>query len=461
MAVKEAGKARLSRRELEVAALVAEGLTNREIAQRLFISERTADGHLEHIREKLGVNSRAQIAAWVVEKSQEALVAKARADATAAPRPIRARWPVSLLRAAIAALALTALIIVGVVTYGRVSTSALPRGPLISTFAGNSSSYFVGGYTGDYGPAASAQLYQPLGIAVSHDTVYIADWGNRVIRKVDSQGVITTVAGGGSADFIDGANATSIKLPAPTAVAVAPDGTVFFGSYGGPGPVLFRLDHLSVHVVPLPASSIPLQNVWGLAIDSRGDLYIADQGSNTVRRLTPDGSLSTYAGMGQAGFAGDYAAATGALLDHPSGLAFDDAGNLFIADQGNNRIRKVDHETGIITTVAGSGESYGFSGDGGPAAQAELSLPAGIAVHNGSLYIADTGNNRVRQVSPTGVIRTLAGVGKTGFSGDGGPAIEAMLFGPWDLGLDSLGRLLVTDSGNNRVRTIRLPRNQQ
>lgn len=140
----------------------------------------------------------------------------------------------------------------------------------------------------------------------------------------------------------------------------------------------------------------------------------------------------------------------------PTGLALDAAGNLFIADQGNNRIRRVDRETGIIITVAGSDDLYGFAGDNGPAIRAKLSLPSGVAAGNGWIYIADTGNNRVRQVSPSGVITTLAGTGDSGFTGDGGPALEARFFGPWGLGLDGVGTLLVADSGNNRVRSIHL-----
>lgn len=185
-------------------------------------------------------------------------------------------------------------------------------------------------------------------------------------------------------------------------------------------------------------------------------MYIADRAANTVRRLGADSSLSTYAGTGEPGFSGDGGAASGALMRLPTGLALDAAGNLFIADQGNNRIRRVDRETGIIITVAGSDDLYGFAGDNGPAIRAKLNLPSGVAAGNGWIYIADTGNNRVRQVSPSGVITTLAGTGDSGFTGDGGPALEARFFGPWGLGLDGVGTLLVADSGNNRVRSIHL-----
>lgn len=457
MALKAPGKPGLTRREREIAVLVAEGLTNREIAQRLFISERTADGHLEHIREKLGVSSRAQVAAWYVAQSRPAaLVGVAEPEATIEPaRPVVAR----IFRASRVATAVAALLLFGVATiiYSQVNRPASSSGPLITTFAGATRvGYDAGGYSGDFGQAAAAQLSHPTGVAAAQDGVYIADNGNRVIRRVDPNGEITTVAGGGSAVFTEGANATTVKLPPPCCfgVAVAPDGRIFFCG----GPWLFRRDpDLTIHLVRFPDTSSPLHDAWALAFDGNGVLYIADRFANRVRRLAPDGSVSTYAGSGVAGFGGDGGAATGALLNAPTALALDGSGNLYIAEQGSNRIRRVDALTGIITTAAGSDEIYGFSGDHGPATKARLSLPAGIVVHQHWLYIADTGNHRIRQVSlATGVITTLAGTGAAGFSGDGGPAIRAALFGPFGLAADSQGNLLVVDNGNNRVRQIHL-----
>lgn len=446
MALKDVPKPSLTRREREVAALVAEGLTNREIAQRLFISERTADGHLEHIREKLGISSRAQVAAWFVQQSNGALVA-----AGVVSPPQRGRRTLRL-GALAGALALP-LVVIAALNYPRWGPVA-PSGPSVDTLAGNSrGDHYQGGYSGDFGPARAAQLSHPLGVAITRDGVYIADSVNRVIRKVDRGGVITTVAGGGSVEFADGANATSVMLPQPAALAVAPDGRLFFCS----GPSIYRIDlDATLHRVRLSTSSPPLLDAAGLAIDDKGTIYIADRAANTVRRLGPDSSLSTYAGTGEPGFSGDGGAASGALLRLPVGLALDAAGNLFIADQGNNRIRRVDRETGIITTIAGSDEIYGFAGDNGPAIRAKLSLPSGVTVGDGWIYIADTGNNRVRQVSPGGVITTLAGTGDPGLTGDGGPALAARFFGPWGLGIDTAGALLVADSGNNRVRVIHL-----
>ena len=457
MALGELTKPALTPRETQIAALVAEGLTNREIAGRLRISERTADRHLEHIRQKLGFNSRARIASWYVEQSRAQPASK---HDMAPGRPLLRR-PWLRIGGAVAALVLL-LLGLGTVAFGRL-TSPLPwRGPVITTFAGDSptnhcpTGYCAGGYSGDSDKATSAQLSHPLALAVSGHSVYIADAGNRVIRMVDQGGVIRTVAGGGLAAFADGANATAIKLPMPTALAVTPYGRIFFAS----GSSLFRIDSdLTIHQVLLPAGGSPLHDIYGLAFDAQGDLYIADRAGNTIRRLAVDGSLTIVAGTGDPGYTGDGMAATGARLWYPTGLALDGAGNLFIADQGNNRVRKVDAQ-GIITTVAGSADIPGSSGDGGRATRSRLSLPAGILVHNGWLYIADTGNNRVREVSPDGIVTTLAGQGKAAFSGDGGRADQAGLIGPWALAFDPSGSLLISDSGNNRVREVHLAQGQ-
>src|SRR4029077_16750314 len=166
--------------------------------------------------------------------------------------------------------------------------------------------------------------------------------------------------------------------------------------------------------------------IGGLAVGPDGTIYICDRSGNVVYSYTAgDRGPRVFAGTGQAGFSGDTGPATGAELYRPGGLAVDKQGNLYIADSGNNRIRKVD-VNGTINTVAGSGKYYGDSGDGGPATSARLSFPFGVAVaRNGTIYIADTGNNRLREVTPSGVIVALAGTGTAGLAGDGGPAGRA------------------------------------
>jgi len=265
------------------------------------------------------------------------------------------------------------------------------------------------GFSGDSGPATSAQLNYPSGVAVDGaGNLFIADLDNNRIRKADPAGTITTVAGTGWRGF---------------------------GGDSG------------------PATSAQLNDPVGVAADTAGNLFIADTGNNRIRMVDTAGTITTVAGTGTAGFSGDSGPATNAQLSGPSGVAVDGAGNLFIADTTNQRIRTVD-ATGTITTVAGTGNS-GFSGDGRPAISAQLADPVGVAVDPaGHLFIADTGNNRIRKVQAAGTITTVAGTGAGGFSGDGGRAKRAQLSGPSGVAMDPAGNLFIADVGNNRIRTV-------
>ena len=446
---------RLSPREREVAALVAEGLTNRDIAKRLFISERTVDGHLEHLREKLAVNTRSQIATWVVrEGTAGAVVAAPAASAmTSAPaRRLMARPQIWVATALV-----LAVLAAGV---GLLRLTA-PPDPTIRTIAGATisfSSYPGGGYTGDGGPAISAQLSRPSDVAVAPDgTIYIADYGNNVVRRV-AAGVINPYAGHADRPLAtEGEIADTVSFGYPSNLAVDPGGNVY---------VLTDLAGILEVWKVRPDRSISLvvsigQNVstdyWrtpagGLAVAKDGTLYIADGANHRVWKFA-NGRMSAYAGTGKRGFSNDGGAAASAMLDWPMGLALDQHGNLFIADMENNRIRKVD-AFGMIATVAGTGEE-GDSGDGGRALQARLSIPFGVAVAaDGTLVIADTGNNRLRIVRPSQQIEALAGTAQSGFAGDGFPAIAAKLNGPEGVAFDTGGDLFVADTGNQRVREI-------
>ena len=441
---------------------MAEGLTNREIAQRLFISERTADGHLEHIREKLGVRSRSQITAWIIGEAP----APPAGSAPAALQPsMQARLPISRPRSRrlVALLAVVALIVLAasatVIARSRLDISTQPGGPRISTTVGfGKPGTDGGGESGDGGPSAAAQLRAPLAVAAGPDgSYYVADSFNARVRRVDASGIISTVAGGAQAPFREGALGPSVSIGSfgtVAGVAVGDDGRLYFSTDLG----AFRLDaDGTLHrLAQAPAAPWP-GGLGGLAVDTHGAVYLADRSEHVVQRLAPDGSLSTYAGTGDPGSSGDGGAATGARLEMPTGLALDSKGDLYIADAGNNRVRKVDAVTGTITTVAGSQDIYGYGGDGGPAVRARLGLPSGIAVDKGGdLYVADTGNNRVRKVTRDGIITTVAGTGTPGLAGDGGPAAGAELFGPRGLALDRAGYLYIADEGNNRVRKLRL-----
>jgi len=279
------------------------------------------------------------------------------------------------------------------------------------------------GLSGDRGPATSASFSDVNGVAVdASGNLNIADTGNYRVRKVSADtGMIITVAGNGS-----------------------------FGVSGDGG----------------PATSASFSAVNGLAVDGSGNLYIADSGicsprggcpgPNGIRKVSADtGLITTVAGDGTYGLSGDGGPATSAGLNYPSGVAADSLGNLYIADTGNNRIRKVSAESGVITTVAGNGTN-GSSGDNGSATNASLASPNSLAVDcSGNLYIVDTDNNRIRKVSAdTGVITTVAGNGTYGFSGDNGPATNASLAFPNSLAVDGSGNFYLVDRGNRRVREV-------
>ena len=191
----------------------------------------------------------------------------------------------------------------------------------------------------------------------------------------------------------------------------------------------------------------------GLALDSTGNLYIADRAANRIREVNTSGIIGTVAGNGIAGYSGDGGLATSAELNLPYGVAVDSAGNLYIAEYGGNRVRKV-NTSGIISTVAGNGVP-GYSGDGGPAISAELSVPCGVTLDAaGNIYIADMANYRIRKVDTLGTIGTVAGSGSPSDDmGDGGPAISAELC-PYDVALDSAGNLYITDLSHYTIRRV-------
>jgi sugar lactone lactonase YvrE len=331
------------------------------------------------------------------------------------------------------------------------------------------------GFTGNGGLAIEAAVRNPTGLLVDGDgNLLIGDSGNHRIRKVDTTtGIITTIAGTGEAILSgDGGPAIEASLNGPNGVALDRDGNLFIADRNdnrirkvemttgiittvagsglfGPGTGSFSGDGG-------PATEATLDSPVAVAVDSDGHLFIADSSNHRVRRVDAQtGIIMTVAGTGEQDFSGDGGLAIEAGL-HPFRLTLDGDGNLLIGDTINHRILKVDTITGIITTVAGTGQA-GFSGDGGPATEAALDTPHGVAVDiEGDLFIAAGFNHRVRKVDAiTGIITTVVGDGEFSFTGDGGPALEASLATPTDVAMDDAGNLFIADNNNRRIRAVR------
>ena len=323
---------------------------------------------------------------------------------------------------------------------------------MIRTVVGNGTPVFAG----DGGPAINASLTSPVDVAVdAAGSLFIADGNNFRIRQVTSDGTIRTFAGTESSDALgDKIPARDAHLFDPFAVALDAAGNLYVAdtrhdrirrvSADGVIEIVAGNENSGFSGDGGPATKASLNFPAGLAADALGNLYIADTGNNRVRRLSPDGIISTVAGNGNQGYSGDGGPATSASLEQPYGLAVDGAGNLFIADKMNERIRRVTRD-GVIRTVAGNG-NRGTAGDGGPATEASLDHPRSVVVDSaGNLFIADAAT--IRRVTPDGIIRTIAGRGIGGFSGDGGPASNATLTFPEGLALDDGGNLFIADSG--------------
>jgi len=333
---------------------------------------------------------------------------------------------------------------------------------IITTIAGNGTF----GYSGDGGPATEAQFKYPFGVAVDTSrNLYISDSYNYRIRKVDQNGIITTVAGNGIFGYSgDGGPATEAQLSFPNGVAVDTSRNLYISdSYNHR---IRKVDQNGIITTVAgngtsgysgdggPATEAQLGYPYGVAVDTSGNLYIAESGNNCIRKVDQNGIITTVAGNGTFGYSGDGGPATEAQFLSPNWVAVDTSGNLYIADRGNNRIRKVD-QNGIITTVAGNG-TYGYSGDSGPATEAQLRNPHGVAVDtSGNLYIADKRNGRIRKVNQNGIITTVAGNGTFGYSGDGGPATEAQLGYSYGVAVDTLGNLYISDINNRCIRKVR------
>ncbi len=408
----------------------------------------------------------------------------------------------------------------------------------IQTIAGTGSA----GFAGDGGPAVRALFHSPYGMALDADgALFIADLGNHRIRRISPDGIVTTVAGGGTVlagPAGDGGPATSVILDSPRNVLADSNNGFYFTDFAAHR--VYYVDRQgSIHSFAGTGSDLdsPLRSPAGLAFDPQGGILVADSGNNVIRRVfrntisvyshSPNRSLplysptdiafdslgnlfladdrpgitlrrasngeitsiaaggrsiavdakgtvytasgglvraivtdsknnlavSIFAGKGNYGFSGDNGLATNARLNSPSGIAYDSSGNLYIADERNHRLRKVSGQ-GIITTAAGLGLS-GYSGDGGPAINAKLNAPHAVAIDlAGYIYIAEVGNHSVRRISPSGFISTIAGDGVAGYRGDGGTATLARFREPSGLAINAKGDIYIADKGNGAIRKI-------
>lgn len=337
---------------------------------------------------------------------------------------------------------------------------------IINTIAGTG----FAGYSGNGGQATACELDYSTGVALTKTgLLYIADDPNHTVRMIDiSSGIITTIAGTHLGGFSgDGGQASAADLYYPTGVAVDSSGNIYIADAGN-NRVRF-VNHSTGIILTIAgdgaasyggdggqATAAELNNPTGVTPDNAGNIYIADEYNNRIRKvILSTGIISTVAGSSVQGYGGDGGQATLAKMFNPNGTALDGLGNLYIADTYNDRVRIVNLTSGSINTYAGDG-NYGMAGDGGPATAAELWAPWEVtmdASHN--LYITDNNNNKIREVTfSSGIINTLAGNGTGGFSGDGGPAIAAELNFPQGTAIDGFGNLYFADMANNRIRKI-------
>ena len=342
---------------------------------------------------------------------------------------------------------------------------SLMQAQIITTIAGNG----IGGFTGDSGQATAAELNEPSGIIIGPSgNICFSDGDNKRIRMINSAGIISTIGGTGIAGYSgDGGNATAATINSPIGISCDAMGNLYFADWGNTcirkistaGIITTVAGSGTNTANGIPATTAALGFPYDVSIDKVGNMYIADESGQTIHMVNASGIITVVAGNGFNGFSGDGGQATAAKLFNPFGIAIDDNGNFYIADC-NDLIRKV-NTSGIIISIAGdtvgagTNSNSGYGGDGIPAISSKLNLPTGVIFDaEGNLFIGDRSNNRVRKITTSGIISTIAGNGTGGFSGDGGLATAAELFDPIDIAFDSIGNLFIADSENNRIRKV-------
>jgi sugar lactone lactonase YvrE len=342
-------------------------------------------------------------------------------------------------------------------------TCGTTHAQVITTIAGNNTP----GFSGDNGQATAAMLSGPRFAKMdASGNLYIADFTNNRVRKVTPAGIITTVAGNGTTIHSgDNGPATAAGISAPQSIALDKSGNLYIVESVSDGRGKWiREVNLSGVITTIaggalgyggdgyPAIAAGFENIADIAIDHNSNIYITDFGNSRIRKIGKYTVITTIAGNGSWGNTGDGGPATDAQLNQPMGLALDAIGNVYFADQTNNSVRKID-TSGFISTIAGKGAT-GATGDNGPATNAELSSPTGMAVDgSGNVYISDFGNSRVRMVKD-GIISTIAGNGTWGYNGDGSPATAAQLSAPMGVYVDAAKNIYIGDIGNNVIRKI-------
>ncbi len=325
---------------------------------------------------------------------------------------------------------------------------------VITTVAGNGKT----GFSGDGGKATAARLNLPVNLTFDkNQNIYIADTYNNSIRKIDTNtGIISTIVRNEDKFSTDG-------LKTPTGIAFDEKDNLYIAELKNERIRKVNVESGSAMTLVGTKSETESPNInydlagpFNVVFDQEGNLYVSIPAESKIRRVDfATGDITDAAGTDELGFSGDGKLATNARISNPTGLVIDKEGNLYFSDTGNNRIRKINTKTGIITTIAGTGKK-GLKKDGVLAIKAQLSNPLGLAMDkNGDLFYVDRGSNRVRKITlSTGIVETIAGNGKAGFSGDQGPPTDARLSNPTGIAFDELGNLYIVDRGNNRIRKI-------